>query len=173
MAASWRLVPNRVRNKILRLQGWTIGTQSNVLWGIIPTTRNVTIGRYCAVSHHAFFDGGGAIVIEDHARLGSFVSLLTTTHPIEPNVIRRKVAVDDDRTVVIGRGSWLASRVTVLPGVHIAPGCVIGAGAVVTKSTEPNGLYAGNPAKLIRVLPTAADEPTTDERKVLTSTSSW
>lgn len=49
-------------------------------------------------------------------------------------------------------GCWLGGNVTVLPGVTIGRGCVIAAGAVVTKSCDPNGLYAGVPARRIRDL---------------------
>lgn len=53
--------------------------------------------------------------------------------------------------IVIGNDVWLGTRVVVLPGVHIADGCVVGAGSVVTKNlTEAYGIYAGNPARLIR-----------------------
>ena len=46
---------------------------------------------------------------------------------------------------------WLGSNVTVLDGVVIETGCVVGAGAVVTRSTVPNGVYLGVPAKLSRL----------------------
>jgi transferase hexapeptide repeat containing protein len=45
---------------------------------------------------------------------------------------------------------WLASAVTVLKGVNIKRGSVIGAKAVVNKSTEENGVYVGIPAKLLK-----------------------
>ena len=43
-------------------------------------------------------------------------------------------------------------RAIILPGVTIAEGCVIAAGAVVNKSTEPDGLYAGVPARRVKDL---------------------
>ncbi len=46
----------------------------------------------------------------------------------------------------------LGSNATILP-VSICDGAVIGAGAVVTKDITVKGIYAGNPAKLIRQLP--------------------
>jgi acetyltransferase-like isoleucine patch superfamily enzyme len=53
--------------------------------------------------------------------------------------------------IVIGNDVWFGMRVIVLPGVRVADGCVVGAGSVVTDSlTEPYGIYAGNPARLIR-----------------------
>lgn len=54
--------------------------------------------------------------------------------------------------VVVEDGCWLGGNVTVLPGVTIKKGCIVGAGAVVTKDTEPDGLYAGIPAKRIKEL---------------------
>ncbi|MCZ4551792.1 acyltransferase [Gordonia rubripertincta] len=55
-------------------------------------------------------------------------------------------------SVVIGDGAWLGAGVLVNPGTTIGPGCVIAPGAVVTRDCEPDGLYAGIPAKRIREL---------------------
>lgn len=51
----------------------------------------------------------------------------------------------------IGNDVSLGSNATILP-VKIADGCVIGAGSVVTKDLTIKGVYAGNPARLIRKL---------------------
>ncbi len=45
---------------------------------------------------------------------------------------------------------WIGFGAQVMAGVTIADGCVIGAGAVITHNTEPYGVYAGVPAKLIK-----------------------
>ncbi|MBR1536811.1 MAG: hypothetical protein IJ630_07725 [Treponema sp.] len=45
---------------------------------------------------------------------------------------------------------WIGANVTILDGVTVASGCVLAAGSVVTKSTEPNGVYAGVPARRIK-----------------------
>ena len=50
----------------------------------------------------------------------------------------------------IGSDVWIGTRAVVRDGVTIGHGCVIGAGAVVTKDTEPYGIYVGVPAKLTR-----------------------
>ena len=41
---------------------------------------------------------------------------------------------------------------TILPGVSIGDGCVIGAGSVVTRSVPANSFAAGNPCRVIRTL---------------------
>jgi acetyltransferase-like isoleucine patch superfamily enzyme len=51
----------------------------------------------------------------------------------------------------IGNSVSIGSNATILP-VEICDGCIIGAGAVVTKTITIKGVYAGNPAKLIREL---------------------
>ena len=37
-----------------------------------------------------------------------------------------------------------------MPGVHLSDGCIVGTNSLITKSTEPYGVYGGNPAKLIK-----------------------
>ena len=53
--------------------------------------------------------------------------------------------------IEIGNHVWIAGNTAILKGVKIHDNCVIGHGSIVTKSTtEPNAVYAGNPAKLVK-----------------------
>jgi acetyltransferase-like isoleucine patch superfamily enzyme len=52
--------------------------------------------------------------------------------------------------IVIGKHVWLGARVTVLKGVTIGEGCVVGAAAVVTKDIPPHCLAVGAPARVVR-----------------------
>jgi acetyltransferase-like isoleucine patch superfamily enzyme len=45
---------------------------------------------------------------------------------------------------------WIAANVTITANTTIARGCVIGANSVVTKDTEPMGVYVGVPARRLR-----------------------
>lgn len=51
---------------------------------------------------------------------------------------------------VIGNDVWIGQKSTILPGVHIGDGAIIGAGSMVSKDVEPYTIVAGNPAKVIR-----------------------
>lgn len=51
---------------------------------------------------------------------------------------------------VVGNDVWFGQNVTVLPGIHIADGAIIGANSVVTKDVEPYSIVGGNPAKFIK-----------------------
>jgi acetyltransferase-like isoleucine patch superfamily enzyme len=55
------------------------------------------------------------------------------------------------RSTRIGNSVSIGSNATIMP-VTIADGVVVGAGAVVTKNLARRGIYAGNPARLIRSL---------------------
>ena len=54
------------------------------------------------------------------------------------------------KQTMIGRDCWLGAHCFINCGVNIADGCIIAAGAVVTKDTEPYGIYGGVPAKRIK-----------------------
>jgi acetyltransferase-like isoleucine patch superfamily enzyme len=50
----------------------------------------------------------------------------------------------------IGQNCFIGGRSLILPGVEIGDNCVVGAGAVVTRSVPPRSLVAGNPARILR-----------------------
>lgn len=55
-----------------------------------------------------------------------------------------------DKRTIIGNDVWIGSRVTIMQGVRISNGAVIGAGSVVTKDVPPYAIVAGVPAKIIK-----------------------
>ena len=55
------------------------------------------------------------------------------------------------KPVVIGNDVWIGSRVTIMPGVHIGNGVIIGASAVVTKDVPDYAVVGGSPAKTLKM----------------------
>ncbi|MFD2245107.1 acyltransferase [Pontibacter ruber] len=55
-----------------------------------------------------------------------------------------------DQTTIIEDDVWVGYGSIVMSGVRIRKGCIIAAGSVVTKDTEPYAIYAGNPARKIK-----------------------
>ena len=65
-------------------------------------------------------------------------------------VISREGGAGYTLPVKIGDGVWIGANATILPGVIVGDGCFIAAGALVTEDCEPDGFYAGVPARRIR-----------------------
>jgi acetyltransferase-like isoleucine patch superfamily enzyme len=55
-------------------------------------------------------------------------------------------------SVNVGNGAWIGACCILLPGVAIGDDCMIGAGSVVTKSTDKRSMWAGNPIRRIKSL---------------------
>ncbi len=51
---------------------------------------------------------------------------------------------------VVGNDVWIGQNATILPGVHIGDGAIIGLNSTVESDVEPNTIVAGNPARFIR-----------------------
>ena len=54
------------------------------------------------------------------------------------------------RAVIIEDDVWIGARVTILPGVHIGKGSVLGAGSVITSDVPPYAVVGGNPARVLK-----------------------
>jgi maltose O-acetyltransferase len=146
-AASW-LVPRTLRWAIYRACGLKIDTRA-ISAGCF-FSGPVTIGRGTFVNTGCLFDCFAPIEVGERCSFGMRVTLITSTH--EPGDASQRAGALSGRTIRIGDGTWVGACATILPGVTIGDGCVIGAGAVVTSDCDPGWLYAGVPAKPIRRL---------------------
>jgi maltose O-acetyltransferase len=142
------LVPAKLRTHFLRALGIKIHPTACVWSGADLRSPKLTMGPHSFLNVRFYHDGYEHLYIEENARIGPDVAVVTATHEIGPPERRCPWEVVG-KPVHIKAGAWVASRVTILPGVTVERGCVIAAGSVVTKSTRPNGLYAGNPARRV------------------------
>jgi maltose O-acetyltransferase len=113
-----------------------------------------TIGARCYVSFGGDFDGTGPVTIGNDVYVASGVSVGTCTHEI--GEAAKRAGRQYSAGVSIGDGTWVGMNSTILPGVTIGSGCVIAAGALVTRDCDANGLYAGVPAKRVDELAAGA-----------------
>lgn len=119
--------------------------------GVTIQRRNVHFDGDVWLNHGVWFDDAADIHLGSGTMVGPGTRFITSTHDIGPAHMRAGRTINKD--IRIGKGCFIGANVIVLPGITIADGCVIAAGAVVTQNTEPNGLYGGIPARLIRPLP--------------------
>lgn len=96
--------------------------------------------------------------IHPNVRIGEFTMLANNVSIVggdhRYDVIGKPVILtgrDVIKETTIGSDCWLGAHSIVMSGVHIADGCIIAAGAIVTKDTEPYCIYGGVPAKKIKM----------------------
>jgi acetyltransferase-like isoleucine patch superfamily enzyme len=154
-------MPASLRGKLMRLSGFKMAPDSCVWSNCSFRSKRIEIGSEVFINVGFFYDGADRVVIEDNVRMGQFVRLITASHEVGPSHQRCLVAATV-KPITIETGSWIGAGVTILPGVTIGRGCVIAAGSVVTRSTRPDGLYAGAPARLVKNLPTDPDPAPAD-----------
>jgi acetyltransferase-like isoleucine patch superfamily enzyme len=149
VAASF-LVSAQTRMRIYRRCGIEVETPK-VQPGCWFFGHDVAIGPDTWIGHRCYFDSTARTEIGRSCDLGMEVMLCTSTH--EPGTRQRRAGRFAPEPIAIGDGVWIGTRSMVLPGVTVGDGCVIAAGSVVSGDCEPQGLYAGVPAKRVRDLP--------------------
>lgn len=116
----------------------------------------VTIGRYCHITPMCLVAGGApGVHLADFCTLAYGVKVFAQTddysgETLTNSLIPRKYKNEKLAPVGLGRHVIIGAGAVVFPGVAIAEGCAIGAMTLVTKSTQPWGMYAGIPARRIR-----------------------
>ncbi|OZG61492.1 bacterial transferase hexapeptide repeat protein [Bifidobacterium lemurum] len=105
-------------------------------------------GNYCYANFNLTLVDDADITIGDHTMIGPNVTLVTTGHPVRPD-LREKLGQYSE-PVVIGRNVWIGAGVTVLPGVTIGDNSVIGAHSLVTKDIPANVVAYGSPCEVVR-----------------------
>ena len=123
---------------------------------------NCRIGEETFLNHNAYLMDGAPITIGKHCFIGPNCGMYTANHPLVAD--ERNPGLEQARPITIGDNVWIGADVTILPGVTIGEGSVIGAKSVVTKDIPPNVIALGNPCRVLRAITEAdrvqkADEP--------------
>ncbi len=125
----------------LQKAGARIGNLTVIVAKLNGPKTNLVIGEGCAIGN-ATFALHAPITIGDNVSIVDNVTVLTASHDLadpEWKMFRREIKIDDY--------AWIAQGATLLPGIHIGRGAVVGANAVVTRDVEPYTVVAGNPAQ--------------------------
>lgn len=131
--------------------GCRIGDRTKV-GSFVEIQKGAAIGADCKISSHTFICEG--VTIGDGVFVGHNV---TFTNDLYPRAVNADGSLQTEAdwqvvpTVVRDRAS-IGSSATLICGIEIGEGALVGAGSVVTKSVPAGELWAGNPARFIRKL---------------------
>ena len=111
----------------------------------------IYIGNNCYICYRLSILCGIEVVIEDNVLIASDVCLVGENHGIDP--VMKGEYMNQELImgrIHIGEGTWIGEKAVILPNVIIGKKCVVGAGAVVSKSVPDYSLVVGNPAKAVK-----------------------
>lgn len=128
-----------------------IGEQSRL---IVSTTfdqlgSHIRIGDRVGIGEFAYLGGAGGLEIGPDCIIGQYLSCHPENHHFERPDELIRLQGTSRKGIKIGANCWIGAKVTILDGVEIGEGCVIAAGAVVTRSMPAKTVIGGVPAKVI------------------------
>lgn len=114
-----------------------------------PNTPNILIGRFCSLADKIYFSIGGNHPYKNVSSF-PFDSASVVTNLFGDNKAATTCIRPNHFQIIIGHDVWIGYGATILGGIKIGNGAVIGANAVVAKDVPPYAIAVGNPARVIK-----------------------
>ena len=141
---------------LVNLYGCSVGAESRI-GTFVEIQKGVQIGERCKISSHTFICEG--VTIEDGVFVGHSVVFINDVYPGAVSA-SGELQTESDWSVIPTRvksQASIGSNATVLCGLTIGKGALVGAGAVVTKDVPDHAIVAGVPARVIGDVRTRRD----------------
>lgn len=119
----------------------------------IDAGKRLRVGKYTTLTWGVLIEGGAETYLGDRVFLGPSTKLLTSTYKIQGFYTVEHLPEGCQETeygnITIKDDAYLGANCTVMPGITIGEGAVVGSNSLVTKDLEPWGIYVGTPCKKI------------------------
>jgi maltose O-acetyltransferase len=125
-----------------------IGRETAIHMGCFFTGRNISIGDNTVINRNCYIDGRSFVQIGNNVSISPETYILSLDHDSQSTEFETVC-----KKTIIADYVWIGARAIILPGVVLNEGSIVGAGSVVTKSTNRYDIIAGNPAKKINSRP--------------------
>lgn len=145
------LSPSReeARQALLRTLLGSVGERCTICPGFrCDYGGNIRLGEGFYANYNCVILDCAPVTFGDHVLVGPNCGFYTAGHPLDADA--RRAGLEFARPITVEDDVWIGGGVTVLPGVRIGKGSVIGAGSVVTHDIPPGMLALGNPCHPIR-----------------------
>ena len=149
IAPTVKLGQNVVLGHFVNLYGCRIDDGTKI-GPFVEIQKNAFIGKNCKIQSHSFICEG--VTIEDEVFIGHGVMFINDKYPRSTTESGCLQTEADWKVVptIIKRRASIGSNATILCGVTIGEGAIVGAGCVVLHDVPAKTIVAGNPAKVIR-----------------------
>ncbi len=133
---------------LVNLYGCAVGEDTKI-GTFVEIQTGATIGARCKISSHTFICEG--VLIEDEVFVGHGVMFTNDRYPRATNANGRLQSEADWKVehTLVKRGASIGTNATIIAGITVGEGALIGAGAVVTKDVPDYAIVAGVPARVI------------------------
>lgn len=111
---------------------------------------NLNVGNNVSIHPMCYIDATGGIDIGNDVSIAHMVTVMSTTHLFNDIVVPIKDQGCESKETVIESNVWIGAKATVLYGVKISQGSIVGANSVVNKDIPEYSVAAGNPTKIIK-----------------------
>lgn len=111
----------------------------------------IRMGKECSINPYSIIHGEGGVTFGDFVRVGSHVILVSATHVYDDVSVPIHFQGSKSKGIVVEDDVWIGGGSTILDGVRVGRGSIIGAGSVVNKDVPPFSIVGGVPAKVIRM----------------------
>jgi len=142
------------------VQSTNIG-EDTIVWQFCVILKGAKIGNNCNINCQVFIENdviiGNNVTIKPGVQLWDGITIednvfigpnATFTNDLKP---RSKHHPENFLKTIVKKGASIGANATILPGLTIGEDAMIGAGSVVLKDVPPNTVWAGNPAKQIKL----------------------
>lgn len=137
------------KRKLLNKIGFKIGEGTKIV-GPIECNGRLVVGKNCWIGKNLKINGDGLVVIGDNCDIAPEVTFQAGTHDL--GSASRRAGIGRHSYQLVGNGTWIGVRATIINDVKIGNGCVIGACALVNKDVSDNTVVGGVPARVIKEL---------------------
>ena len=138
-----------------------IGEDTNI-WQFVVVLKGAKIGANCNICAHTLIEGDveigdnvtvkSGVYIWDGTRIEDDVFIGPNATLTNDSMPRSKQYPDSFLGITLKKGCSIGANATLLPGITIGQGAMIGAGSVVTKNIPDHAIVVGNPAQIIRYI---------------------
>lgn len=146
----------------------TIGSGTRI-WAFAHILSGAQIGKDCNICDGVFVEDdvvvGDRVTVKCGVQLWKGITLNDDVF-VGPNATftndhfpRSRQHLREHPRTVIHAGASIGANATILPGLEIGRGAMVGAGAVVTRSVPPHAIVTGNPARIHAYVPTSGSTP--------------